>query len=153
MVVEKDSLELPVGKKAFNQSFVLSGTGNVIPAVGCTVGYDGIKFDKMNVKAYDIRQGLHLEGASLQKFRKKIGKPDLNTVSGVCTDDQRLRFDFSAFHKGEIAVKSAIPLQFLLQNEKAALRIVPAVFWRDHLHKHAGSEEPGHRRPRISSSS
>lgn len=86
-IVEKDSLKFPVGKKALDQSFVLSGTGNVIPAVGGTVGYDGIKFDKMDMKAHDIRQGFYLERAFFQKFREKIGKPDLNTVTCIGADD------------------------------------------------------------------
>ena len=66
MVVEENGIKFRVQEKSFNQSFVLSGSGNIVPAICSTIRNNGVKFYQMNVKSGIIRQCVHLERAFRQ---------------------------------------------------------------------------------------
>ena len=87
----------------------------------------------MNVKSHDIGQCPKLERTFFQIFRQQIGEADLNTVSGIRPDDQRLCTDLPTFNLADIGIQPAMTFQILFQNEKASLWLVPAKVVVDNL--------------------
>lgn len=93
----------------------------------------------MQVMAYDIRSGSHLERTALNKFRQKVCGTQLNTVPRICANDQRLHFNFLFFYLTDIAFQPSMALQLFLEDKKASLRIMPAITVISDLRLHHGN--------------
>ena len=136
VVVEKDGVQLLVGEEPLDERLILPGPGDVVPAVGRAVGHDGVEFHQMDVVAHDVGDGLQLEGAGLNALRQEVGELHLDAVPGVSPDDQRLRLNFAPLHLGKVVVQGAHFFNVLLEDEEAALGVVPAIVVVDHVGLH-----------------
>ena len=127
VVMEEYRVKLCICKETFDQCLILSGSGNIIPAICGTIGDDGVEFYQMNVISRKICQSVHLEGTFLNIFRKKVGKANFDAVSCICPYDKRFYTDFLFFDFADIRVEAAVEFQIFFQDKEPSLWIVPAV--------------------------
>ena len=127
VVVEKHGVQFFVGIKPLDQGLILPCSRQIVPAVGCAVGHDGVEFYQMNMIPHDVRKGAHLECAFFDERRQQVGQANLDAVSRIGPDHQGLRPDMPAFDLVQIDFRRSISFDLLFQYEKAALGVMPAI--------------------------